>query len=162
MVRIVRAPSLPLGYSVGGSTDERVLPHQLGYRVRYIAHWARYEYAAAHGKIGCAVDVGCGTGYGTKILSRACEHVFGCDLSLDAIEYARTVNAAPNVSYAVADARRLEVDDGSAALVVSFEVIEHVSDLSRPRFTGHFCGERGDHATSAWRSRCARASMGVR
>jgi len=30
------------------------------------------------------------------------------------------------------------------------------------RFTGHFCGERGDHATSTCRSRCSRASMGVR
>jgi hypothetical protein len=33
--------------------------------------------------------------------------------------------------------------------------------LPRPRFTGHF-GEQTDHATSAWLSRCSRASVGVR
>jgi hypothetical protein len=33
--------------------------------------------------------------------------------------------------------------------------------VPRPRFTGH-SGEQADHATSAWFSRCSRASMGVR
>jgi SAM-dependent methyltransferase len=88
-------------------------------------HLSRYVWAlpAVGGKR--AVDLGCGTGYGSYLLSWAARQVTGVDVSVGALAYARA--HYPGVDYRVADLTRLDqMPEGDVA--VCFEVLEHLSD----------------------------------
>ena len=58
------------------------------------------------------VDLGCGNGTQTRFLADHFAKVIGTDISLAAVEIARTKHAAPNVSYRVLDV--LSPDDAQA------------------------------------------------
>lgn len=75
-----------------------------------------------------AVDVGCGTGQLTQLLSRHFDQVMGLDPSADQIDNATTV---ANIEYRCATAERLLVADASTALVTAAQAA-HWFDL--PRF----------------------------
>jgi SAM-dependent methyltransferase len=69
------------------------------------------------------LDIACGAGYGTDLLSRHCRMAIGLDKSRAAIDYAQRTFGG---TYLVADffdrVRGMDVFDG----VVSFETIEHI------------------------------------
>jgi SAM-dependent methyltransferase len=83
-------------------------------------HLARYRFAREYAR-GRALDVACGTGYGTAMLAAV-----GVDRSLDALRYARRYPA----QYVAADAARLPFGRAFDT-VVSFETVEHLSDPER-------------------------------
>lgn len=93
-------------------------------------HLARYRFAAslATGKV--VVDCACGDGLSSRFMAEAgATRVYGYDLSPEAIEYARRVNAVANTQFEVASATALPVDDDAADLFVSLETIEHLDDV---------------------------------
>ncbi|MGB6039752.1 MAG: class I SAM-dependent methyltransferase [Gordonia sp. (in: high G+C Gram-positive bacteria)] len=61
-----------------------------------------------------AVDVGCGTGQLTAMLSSAFDTVIGLDPSEDQIRHAQP---AANIDYRVGTAERLDVEDSAASLI---------------------------------------------
>lgn len=76
-------------------------------------HLYRYELAARQlesvtEKSLIVLDVACGTGYGTEILSRvsSVKLVIGVDRDAEAIAYARAHHAATNIEYRLADVER--------------------------------------------------------
>lgn len=90
-------------------------------------HLARFRFAArfAPGKV--VVDCASGDGLSSRMLAEAgAERVYGYDLSPEAVEYARRVNAHANAEFEVASAMDLPLDDDAADLFVSLETIEHL------------------------------------
>lgn len=111
-------------------TGERMLP--VGERetsVVFARHKFTYEYCKAYAQGKNVLDVGCGTGYGSRILAECATSVLGIDRDPAAIAYCRAHQTAPNLSYAVGDATRLTFDR-QFDVCLSFQVIEH---LENPR-----------------------------
>lgn len=94
-------------------------------------HVHRYELAARLCRGARVLDLCCGTGYGTLIISEAATSVHGVDVAPDAIETAREhARDAGHVGFEVADALahvRAAATDAYDA-IVCFEGIEHVPD----------------------------------
>ncbi|MEV5329676.1 methyltransferase domain-containing protein [Nonomuraea sp. NPDC052634] len=80
------------------------------------------------------LDVGCGTGYLTRIIAPVVVprgHVTGLDASPAMIEYA-TRRAPSNCTYVVGEGQNLPFPDGSFDLVVSSLAIHHMPAAARP------------------------------
>jgi SAM-dependent methyltransferase len=116
--------------SVARDSAERELD-QTGERVHVVrgaqtpneqVHLARYRWAAARAR-GRILDVACGTGYGSALLSRQ-GVVTGLDYDPAAIDAARL--ASPRAAFILAKLPVLPFEAGSFDAVVSFETIEHV------------------------------------
>lgn len=115
------------------STGERVIEdayqNSLGGYVIYLMHKASYQFVR---KI-CAgrnvLDLGCGSGYGAASLADTALHVTAVDVSAEAAAYAADRYKAPNLIFqAIAADATLPFVDESFDVVLSFQVIEHVSD----------------------------------
>lgn len=91
-------------------------------------HSARYRWARTQIAPGDDVlDMACGVGYGSAIMSDVAGYVVAGDLEADAISYARTHFSRGNVAHLVLDLTAAgKLPD--ADVVVSFETIEHVVD----------------------------------
>jgi SAM-dependent methyltransferase len=130
-------------------TGERVIPGQVELDL-WNEHLARYALAAwlagrSHAGTGAlrrkpkaghpagvlrVLDAGCGSGYGASLLASVGPQVtvLGVDNSAEAIDYATSHYAAPNLRFLLADCLSLPPDLGEFDLVVAFEVIEHLAD----------------------------------
>ena len=73
------------------------------------------------------VDAACGEGYGSRILSDFAEDVIGIDIDKETIERAaKKYELIKNIKFLVGSVEKLELDDKSVDVVISFETIEHV------------------------------------
>jgi SAM-dependent methyltransferase len=119
---------------IDATSLERIVPDELhadeatgGDTLRL--HWERYQFAKEHLVPGSVLDMACGVGYGTALLSEneCVTSAVGVDMSCSAIEYAKQRYGNEHVAYACLDAlqfssrRRFEN-------IVSLETIEHVDD----------------------------------
>lgn len=89
-------------------------------------HRWRYEQAAEMVNAGDkVVDLGCGIGYGSRVLAKNAEFVLGVDDSEDAIEYARANYPHKNAVYCIKDIFAVEDEFD---VVVAFEILEHTDN----------------------------------
>jgi SAM-dependent methyltransferase len=93
-----------------------------------LMHLAAYEEAARRAQGKRILEIGCNTGYGTKRLSQVCSKIVGVDLSASALKFAVETYAANNIDYLRIDGVTLPFADGAFDLVISFQVIEHISN----------------------------------
>lgn len=92
-------------------------------------HVARYKWAANRLPKGASVlELGCGVGYGSKVLADAGANVVAVDKDLEALAYGRKHYRHPRVMQHQADLRRLKLPEQHFDAVVCFEVIEHLAD----------------------------------
>lgn len=91
-------------------------------------HRARYEWAAKTLPLNSyVIDLGCGIGYGAKILAEAGHKVFAVDIDAETIAFAREHFAHPGVEHVCGGAASsLYLPQADA--VVCFEMIEHVAN----------------------------------
>ena len=74
------------------------------------------------------LDYGCGPGFLAVTLAQSFERVYACDISSGALDCARVLNPADNLTYILADEKGLaEIPDGSIDAVVSLAVVQHLS-----------------------------------
>ncbi|XP_077306070.1 putative methyltransferase DDB_G0268948 [Lithobates pipiens] len=72
-----------------------------------------------HKPYGFAIDVGCGTGQNTRILSPYFNKVLGFDISEAQIEEAKKAPGSSNVTYSVCPAEEMPVGDASVDLLTA-------------------------------------------
>lgn len=106
------------------SGERQVAPKVEGIRADHVA---RYRWAASVLKPGSTVlDIGCGIGYGARILAEAGLKVYAVDVDRETIAYACEHYAHQNIQFVACDVAGLDLPAADAA--VCFEMIEHVAD----------------------------------
>ena len=88
-------------------------------------HIYRYYLARRFCRGKKVLDVGCGYGYGSFILSSVSEKVVGIDISEKAIQSAKEQYSKRNIDFLVMDAEWMKFPD-QFDVIVSFENIEHL------------------------------------
>lgn len=73
------------------------------------------------------LDIACGTGYGSEILSSKAASVIGGDIDANTISENKSYYKAANLSFEVLDGTNLQFDDNFFDTVISFETIEHTT-----------------------------------
>lgn len=110
-------------------TGERTLPGIPDERYWFERHVVAYRFAAERCGGLDVLDAGCGEGYGASMIADAgASSVAAVDL--DATTIAHVQRRYPAVSGVLAELTRLPYADASFDLGVSFQVIEHVWDVS--------------------------------
>lgn len=114
-------------------TGERVIEdaylRSIGTYTIYAMHGASYRFAESFCSGKKVLDMGCGSGYGSHRIARVAAEVHGIDIAADAVAYARERYQHENLHYLqVAAGRPLPFDDAYFDVILSFQVIEHVSD----------------------------------
>lgn len=94
-------------------------------------HLLRYKFACKNIKGGRVLDIACGVGYGTYMLSGFSSEAVGVDISKEAIEYASNRYKASNLVYKNMDAVNLCFPDTYFDAVVSLETIPSIEDYER-------------------------------
>ena len=109
-------------------TGERIIPAADGeVSLVFSRHRFAYEYATQFVTNNRVIDVGCGTGYGCRLMADEANQVVGIDHDADAVAYCRAHYSAPNIEFRQLDVRSLDFDD-EFDVAASFQVIEHVHD----------------------------------
>jgi len=88
-------------------------------------HHHRYLLAASycHGKD--VLDIACGEGYGSSLLSTVANSVVGIDIDPDTVAFAQRLYSHEKLRFKRGDAVAIDMPDQSLDVVVSFETIEH-------------------------------------
>lgn len=111
-------------------TGERMLPTEQGeISMVFSRHQFTYNYIKQYTENKSVLDIGCGTGYGSKIIAEKSGEVLGIDLSGEAIKYCRDKYKGSNLTYLQADALTF-VPNKKFDIVIAFQVIEHIKDLA--------------------------------
>ena len=100
-----------------------------------LAHIYRYEWASSFVKGLKVLDNGCAAGCGTRYLaSNGADTVVGVDYSWNAIEEARRRYQVNSLWFVNADSLQLPFKNASFDAVVSFDVLEHISEEKQEKF----------------------------
>lgn len=113
-------------------TGERAVPDDVRTVVEYV-QFLRHEFVYKHiqGLLrpnNRVLEIGFGEGYGTKMLSQACEEIIGIDIKKEVIEYAREKYGSTNCIFQHYDGNEIPFRPDSFDVVVTFQVIEHIKD----------------------------------
>lgn len=111
-------------------TGERFVPGDPNAKGEmWYEHWHRYHYVLPLVAGKTVLDVACGEGYGSALISRHAAKVSGVDISSEAIAHGQRVYAdRGNLQLFEASCTQLPFDAASFDIVVSFETIEHINE----------------------------------
>ncbi|MGV3697944.1 class I SAM-dependent methyltransferase [Flavobacterium sp.] len=90
-----------------------------------IEHLHRYSIVSEYIENKVVLDIACGEGYGSNIMSEKAQLVYGVDIDQTTIELASRKYVKPNLKFSHGDATNIPMEDDSVDVVVSFETIEH-------------------------------------
>ena len=80
------------------------------------------------------LDIACGEGYGTSILSTKAKQIFGVDINPDLVEHAGQKYQDSNIRFLHGSVDQIPLAPGSVDIIVSFETLEHVSAATQQQF----------------------------
>ncbi len=109
------------------NTGERL--HPFFVTNNYVNHLRVYQYVSQFVQNKEVLDVGCGVGYGTALLSRAAARVVGIDLS--AVTVKEAFRLYPAGEFLHMDAEAMTFPPRSFDAIVSTENFEHLPDQAR-------------------------------
>jgi SAM-dependent methyltransferase len=117
----------PSGVPALELTGERTLPDVPAENYWYRRHLAVYEWIGARIAGRRVLDMACGEGYGSEVLSRSADAVVGVDANPDAHEHARRRYVRQNLGF---ERGLVETfgEPGSFDAIVFLQTIEHVQD----------------------------------
>jgi 2-polyprenyl-3-methyl-5-hydroxy-6-metoxy-1,4-benzoquinol methylase len=93
-----------------------------------LEHLHRYAVACELSANKTVLDMACGEGYGSRLLSVNARAVTGVDIDAATIQLANEKYKAPHLRFITSDARATSLPSGSFELVVSFETLEHLEE----------------------------------
>jgi ubiquinone/menaquinone biosynthesis C-methylase UbiE len=100
----------------------------------YLRHFAAYKFAENYVRGKRALEVGCGTGYGSEHLSHIAGSIVSIDQWKEGIASCQKTISGNNISFIPANALDMPFDDESFDVVISFQVIEHFTPEDCPRY----------------------------
>jgi len=113
-------------------TGERIIPEDIESRVEYLLylrHLYAYEFARnMMAKNSLVLEVGCGEGYGSHLLSRHVKKVVGLDINAKTINHASNKYCSQNCIFKTYDGVNIPYKNNIFDAVISFQVIEHIQD----------------------------------
>lgn len=117
-------------------TGERMIPSINKEEDIYFEHIARYIFAAQFVQNKIALDIACGSGYGSEILlSRGkAMKVLGIDISEEAIKYCNDKYKNENITFSKGNVNSIPIEDNSIDVIISFETLEHVREEDQKKF----------------------------
>lgn len=107
-------------------TGERLIPGIYGQIA--IDHLHRYSIAYPFVVEKIVLDIACGEGYGSKLLSKVAHQVCGVDISEETIKHAEKKYSSHNLNFNVGSAEEIPFHDNFFDVVISFETIEHLEN----------------------------------
>ncbi len=116
-------------------TGERTLPDVPAENYWYRRHLAVYEWIAARVAGGVVLDMACGEGYGSDVLSRSAARVVGVDGNPEAHDHAKLRYTGSNLAFEWGAVETFG-EPASFDAVVFLQTIEHVIDP--PAVLDHF------------------------
>lgn len=90
-----------------------------------VEHLHRYAFAKNFIENKIVLDIACGEGYGSFLMSKIAKNVIGVDISKNAIDEANNKYKQINLNYILGSTDHIPVEDGSIDVFISFETIEH-------------------------------------
>jgi SAM-dependent methyltransferase len=108
-------------------TGERTLPDVPAENYWYRRHLAVYQWIGARVIGGRVIDLACGEGYGSEVLSRSAGSVVGVDANPEAHEHARLRYRRQNLRFERGMVEH-HGEPGAYDAVVFLQTIEHVQD----------------------------------
>ncbi|MEK5399581.1 class I SAM-dependent methyltransferase [Paenibacillus sp. FSL K6-2859] len=107
-------------------TGERFIPDSDGLEIE-AEHIHRYKAISSCIKNMNVLDAGCGTGYGSFLMSQFAQNVIGIDISSESVEWCNNhYTAQNNLKFIQGSLDALPFDDSEFDCIIIFEVIEHV------------------------------------
>lgn len=95
----------------------------------FLRHMFEYEFAKNNIKKNSFVlDIGCGGGYGTHLLSKHAKNIVGLDIDKDTISKISNRYSSENCFFKLFDGTTIPYNDETFEVIVSFHVIEHIYD----------------------------------
>lgn len=88
-------------------------------------HLHRYALAAELVQGKTVLDIACGEGYGSNLLSKSARHVTGIDLDPETVTKAAGKYRSPNLQFKAGNICAIPMQDQSVDIVISFETLEH-------------------------------------
>ncbi len=111
-------------------TGERVIPSEYKSTEDYLIYLRHvFAYNFASGKVKTTdygIDIGCGEGYGTDILSDKVSKIVGLDVDEDTIQHAKKIHENANIDFQKYGGKIIPFEDNTFDFAVSFQVIEHI------------------------------------
>jgi O-antigen biosynthesis protein len=114
-------------------TGEQFVPGNTGNRLLE-EHYERYRFAMSFAENKNVLDIACGTGYGTNMLSKKANTAVGVDVSKDSIDFAKKNYTGTNLKYIAASVEEPLFPKDSFDVICSFETIEHLQDELRRKY----------------------------
>ena len=105
-----------------------VSPEEIGAEIHY-EHLHRYLFTTQFVKNKVVLDLGCGEGYGSYIISKVAKRVLGIDIDEKSIKHASSKYIRENLEFLQGSATEIPIDGEEIFdVVVCFEVLEHISE----------------------------------
>ncbi|AGB22558.1 methyltransferase family protein [Mycobacterium sp. JS623] len=116
----------PLGDNELPLTGERTIPGLAEENYWFRRHEVVYERLASRCAGRDVLEAGCGEGYGADLIAGVARRVIGLDYDESAVAHVRA--RYPRVQMLHGNLAELPLDNGTADVVVNFQVIEHLWD----------------------------------
>lgn len=106
-------------------TGERMVDYALLSK-GMLEHLHRYALSLAYVEGKVVLDIACGEGYGSNILSEQAKKVYGIDISDDTIKHAAKKYRKNNIEFIKGSVLDIPLNNNSVDVIISFETIEHL------------------------------------
>lgn len=110
-------------------TGERYIPEQK-ITMMGLEHLHRYFFAKKYAENKILLDIACGEGYGSQILSQTASKVYGGDISSEVIAHAQ--RKYPDICFSQQNITKLDFSDNMFDVITCFETIEHLALNDQP------------------------------
>lgn len=108
-------------------TGERFIPQNKAQSIMSLEHYHRYIYASQYCTNKRVLDIACGSGYGSSLLSEVAKSVVGVDIDENAIQWCKQSYNKKNLMFEVNSIDAINYPEKSFDIITCFETIEHVS-----------------------------------
>lgn len=106
---------------------ERLIPNKIGGKT-VIEHLHRYSWILDIIKDKKVLDIACGEGYGSNLMSDVATEVVGVDLSSKIIVHAQEKYKRSNLKFLTGNASNIPFENETFDVVVSYETLEHLNE----------------------------------